>query len=91
MDGKSAGMSRNQPQSCSSYYEEKNYFIKQRQESLTENAKKLSEEEMHLLELDIFKPLDFYEILFNRMKLNEERKNRERKIPAFNRTFIIRL
>ena len=33
-----------------------------------EAAKKLSPEEMAALEIDIFKPLDFYEILFNRMK-----------------------
>lgn len=33
-----------------------------------ENAKKLSPEEMAALEIDIFKPLDFYEILFNRLK-----------------------
>ena len=31
-------------------------------------AKKLSPGEMALLEIDIFKPLDFYEILFNRTK-----------------------
>ena len=93
VDGKSTRRSRNRPpaMSSSSYYEEKNYFIKQRPESLTENAKKLSEEEIHLLELDIFKPLDFYEILFNRMKLKDERESRERKIPEFIRTFIIRL
>ena len=93
VDGKSTGRGRNRPpaMSSSSYYEEKNYFIKQRPESLTENAKKLSEEEIHLLELDIFKPLDFYELLFNRMKLNDERESRERKIPKYNRTFIIRL
>lgn len=36
---------------------------------LTEQAKDLSEEEMRCLEIDIFKPLDFYEILFDRMKI----------------------
>ena len=35
---------------------------------LTENAKDLSAEQMLALELDILKPLDFFEILFNRMK-----------------------
>ena len=35
---------------------------------MCEGAKKLSPEEMALLEIDIFKPLDFYEILFNRTK-----------------------
>ena len=33
-----------------------------------ENAKKLSPEQMAALEIDIFKPLDFYEILFNTLK-----------------------
>ena len=35
---------------------------------MCEGAKKLSPEEMALLEIDIFKPLDFYEILFKRTK-----------------------
>lgn len=38
---------------------------------LTEQAKHLSQEEMESLVLDIFKPLDFYEILFNRMKIGD--------------------
>ena len=63
---------RHQAVSCSSYFEEKGYFVKQRTKCLTENAKKLSEEEMNLLELDIFKPLDFYEILFDRMKCKDK-------------------
>lgn len=37
---------------------------------LTEQAKQLSQEEMDSLEIDIFKPLDFYELLFNRMKIS---------------------
>ena len=82
---------RHQTKSCSSYFEGKDiYFMKQsRPEALTENAKKLSEEELYLLELDIFKPLDFYEILFDRMK----RKDKEKcsKTPTLIRTFVIRL
>ena len=35
---------------------------------MAEGAKQLSQEEMAALEIDIFKPLDFYEILINRMK-----------------------
>lgn len=38
---------------------------------LTEQAKYLTEEEMRSLELDIFKPLDFFEILFERMKAKD--------------------
>ena len=33
-----------------------------------EAAKNLSPEKMAALEIDIFKPLDFYEILFNKLK-----------------------
>lgn len=59
------------PLSCSSY------FMKDR--VLTENYLKLSDEQKQALEIDIFKPLDFYEILFNRMKSrdNEEAKKSE--------------
>ena len=35
---------------------------------MCEGAKKLTYEEMAALETDIFKPLDFYEILLNKMK-----------------------
>ena len=38
----------------------------------TENAKNLTSEQMLALELDILKPLDFYEILLNRMKANDD-------------------
>ena len=37
-------------------------------------AKKLSPEQMAALEIDIFKPLDFYEILFNRLKASDKGK-----------------
>ena len=80
---------RHEAVSCSSYFEEKGYFVKQKSDRLTENAKKLSDEELYLLELDIFKPLDFYEILFKRMKKKEEEKCR--KTPTLIRTFVIRL
>ena len=45
------------------------YFIRRSRGKLTENASKLSPEEIHSLELDIFKPIDFYEILFERMQV----------------------
>ena len=59
------------PLSCSSY------FMKDR--VLTENYLKLSDEQKQALKIDIFKPLDFFEILFNRMKSrdNEEAKKGE--------------
>lgn len=37
-----------------------------------ESAKTLSPEQMAALEIDIFKPLDFYEILFNRLKVSDK-------------------
>ncbi len=39
---------------------------------LTENAKYLSPEQMHALEIDILQPLEFYEIFFDRMKTKDE-------------------
>ena len=41
---------------------------------LTEAAKELSNEELALLYEDILKPLDFYAILFTRLKLAIDRK-----------------
>lgn len=41
---------------------------------VTENYKKLTDEQKHALEIDIFKPLDFDEI-FNRMKNKESIEN----------------
>ena len=41
---------------------------------LAEGWEKLTDEERAKLEIDIFKPLDFYEILFNRMKANNSGK-----------------
>lgn len=64
--------SRNQTMSCNSYFAEhtttRPYM---RDRMLTENAKHLSPEQLQALEIDIFKPLDFYEILFNRMKAKD--------------------
>lgn len=54
---------------CPSY--SKYYFINRSSSRLTEQAKQLSEEEIQALEIDIFKPLDFYEILFDRIKAND--------------------
>ena len=45
------------------------YFIRRSRGKLTENASKLSPEEIHSLEIDIFKPIDFYEILFEGMQV----------------------
>ena len=42
-----------------------------RERELADGASKLTQEEIALLEFDIFKPLDFNEILFNRMKSGE--------------------
>ena len=62
---------RNQFMSCSAdYFSSKTGY--DAASRLTEQAKYLTEEEMRSLELDIFKPLDFYEILFNRMKAKDK-------------------
>lgn len=69
-----AARSRCQTMSCNSYFtmdrESDSIFLKDPR--LTENAKKLTAEQRQALELDIFKPLDFYEILFNRMKAKDD-------------------
>ena len=57
---------RSQTMSCSNYFEDDATTMKDR--VLTENAKDLSPEQMLALEKDIFKPLDFYEILFDKVK-----------------------
>ena len=49
-----------------------NYFMGDR--VMAEGWCKLSDEERTKLEIDIFKPLDFYEILFKRMKENNSGK-----------------
>ena len=51
-----------------------NYYIQNHSATLTEKAKNLSEEEIEALVIDIFKPLDFYEILFDRMKKNDHKQ-----------------
>ena len=67
---------RAQTMSCNSYFikdrTNDSYFMNDPR--LTENAKHLSKEQMLALELDILKPLDFYEILFNRMKAKDKDK-----------------
>lgn len=51
-----------------------NYYIQNHSAKLTEQAKNLSQEEIEALVIDIFKPLDFYEILFERMKENDRQQ-----------------
>ena len=80
--------SRAQTISCSSYFTEKpatRRYMKDR--VLTENAKYLSSEQMHALEMDIFKPLDFYEMFFDRMKARDdgdEEKEQDDKSTVMN-------
>ena len=77
----SRSRSRFQTMSCDSYFAKDRMndscFLKDPR--LTENAKDLSPEQMLALELDIFKPLDFYEILFNRMKAKDNGEVPEEK------------
>lgn len=55
--------------SCNSYF--------MRDRVVTENYLALSDEQKEALEIDIFKPLDFYEILFNRMKTRRQQGDEE--------------
>ena len=65
--------SRGQAVSCSSYFiEDRDTRFFMKDPRLTENAKNLTPEEVLALELDILKPLDFYEIFFNRMKAKDD-------------------
>lgn len=73
------GRKRNSSHSVMPPSEVDRYFIRRNSSLLTENAKKLSQEELHSLVLDIFKPLDFYEILFDRMKNSDHQQEGEDK------------
>ena len=72
---------RTQTISCSSYFEDDAATMKGR--VLTENAKDLSPEQLLALEMDIFKPLDFYEILFDKLKA-EDNAVADRGISSYN-------
>ena len=41
---------------------------------VTENAIKLTPDEMHAIYMDIFKPLDFFEMFYERLKAQEKEK-----------------
>ena len=77
--------SRAQTMSCGSYFTtdglNDSYFMNDPR--LTENAKDLSEEQMLALQLDIFKPLNFCEIMLNRMKAKDNGEDLEED-EAFN-------
>ena len=44
---------------------------------VTENAIKLTPDEMHAIYMDIFKPLDSFEMLYERLKAQEKEKKKE--------------
>ena len=44
---------------------------------VTENAIKLTPDEMHAIYMDIFKPLDFFEMFYERLKAQEKEKEKE--------------
>ena len=76
--------SRGQIVSCSSYFTEDRAsrpYMKDR--VLTENAKYLTPEQMKALEEDIFKPLDFYGMLFDRMKARDNFDTENEKDDRF--------
>lgn len=59
------------------------WMQEQRSQAMTENAKKVSEKEMALMEKDIFKPLDFD------MRKSNDKKTYIKRL-AFDRVFVIR-
>ena len=81
---KISSRTRNETRSCISYFMEES-----KSQALTENAQKLSDEEMELLEIDIFKPLDFYGILFSRMKI-KGKKTHAKRVTFAERVLVIR-
>ena len=44
---------------------------------VTENAIKLTPDEMHAIYMDIFKPLDSFEMFYERLKAQEKEKKKE--------------
>ena len=44
---------------------------------VTENAIKLTPDEMHAIYMDIFKPLDSFEMFYERLKAQEKEKEKE--------------
>ena len=44
---------------------------------VTENALKLTPDEMHAIYMDIFKPLDSFEMFYERLKAQEKEKKKE--------------
>lgn len=75
--------SQNQTMSCSSYFASSPTSSNMQDRVLTENAKYLTPEQMQALELDIFKPLDFNEILFDRMKAKDSQGGKEKEPGTF--------
>ena len=69
--------------SCSSYFatEPTSFYLQDR--VLSENAKDLTPEQMRAPELDIFKPLDFFEILFDRINAEDSQRGKEKEPGRF--------
>ena len=70
---------RTQTMSCGSYFNNNQVATSQFLSDprvVAENAKHLSHQEMNSIHMDILKPLDFFEIFFNRLKVrdNEQAK-----------------
>ena len=74
---------QNQAMSCSSYFATEPTSVYLQDRVLTENAKDLTPEQMRALELDIFKPLYFFEILFDRMNAEDSQSGEEKESGRF--------
>ena len=69
---------RNHSKSCDSYFNNElvTKFLSDPR-VVTENAIKLTPDEMHAIYMDIFKPLDFFEMFYERLKAQEKEKEKE--------------
>ena len=68
----------NHSMSCESYFNNElatKFFSDPR--VVTENAIKLTPDEMHAIYMDIFKPLDSFEMIYERLKAQEKEKKKE--------------
>ena len=69
---------RNHSKSCDSYFNNElvTKFLSDPR-VVTENAINLTPDEMHAIYMDIFKPLDFFEMFYERLKAQEKEKQKE--------------
>lgn len=72
---------RNHSKSCDSYFNNElaTKFLSDPR-VVTENAIKLTPDEMHAIYMDIFKPLDSFEMFYERLKAQDKEKKKEEEL-----------